>query len=555
VIKKLPDDVIKKISAGEVIENPASCVRELIENSLDAGAKHIKVSIWGGGIDIIEVEDDGIGMFSEDIPLAVQRFTTSKISSFDDLKHLKTLGFRGEALYAIAQVSNLTIVSSTSDDVLSGWECIFNAGELTSSKPAPRKKGTTVVVKDLFFNLPVRRKFLLSKKEEGKRVFEELISYALWHTEVYFEFYEDGSKKLDLPPGDFAQRIISIFGKEFLERAILLNYSDDYLSIKGFVEKPEMVDQKGHEQIILVNGRRVRGDQLRKIIYKAYEKPYGQPDFIIKVEVEPEFVDFNIHPQKREVKVAPYIRLTEKLYKVLYSSFRQYSREIVDSIKVQTDSLSSAKVSEQYGGTRQLEFGEVFQTLTVKNVSKESQTDILNIWQAHKSYIFVQTSNGIMIIDQHAAHERIIYEKLRNRDFSSQLLMFPILIELSVKEKAIFDIYAEFFNSFGFEYRFLGSNSLVIDRVPAVFRNVKKEDIKDLIASLEETPSLPDRLENFLKTIACKSAIKFGDELSKEEMAKLVDELMASDAPFYCPHGRPTIYFISLEELASKFER
>ncbi|MDI6850593.1 MAG: DNA mismatch repair endonuclease MutL [bacterium] len=555
MIKKLPDEVIKKISAGEVVENPASCVRELIENSLDADAKHIKVSIWGGGIDVIEVEDDGIGMPPEEIPLAVQRFTTSKISSFEDLKHLKTLGFRGEALYAIAQVSNLTIVSSASDDVVSGWECIFDAGELTSSKPAPRKRGTTVVVKDLFFNLPVRRNFLLSKREEGKRVFEELISYALWHTEVYFEYYEDGSKKLDLPPGDFAQRIISVFGKEFIERAILFNYRDEYLSIEGFIEKPEMVDQKGHEQIILVNGRRVRGDQLRRVIYRSFEKPYGQPDFVIKIEIEPEFVDFNIHPQKREVKVAPYIRITEKLYKALTNSFRQYSKEIVDSIKVHIDSLSSARVSEQYGGTRQLEFGEAFQSLTLKNVPKEGQTDLLNIWQAHKSYIFVQTSNGIMIIDQHAAHERIIYEKLRKKDFSSQMLMFPILVELSAKEKKIFDMYKELFNSFGFDFRFLGSGSLVIDKVPAIFRSVKKEDIKDLIASLDESPSLPDRLENFLKTVACKSAIKFGDELSKEEMEKLVDELMASDTPFYCPHGRPTIYFISLDELASKFER
>jgi len=164
VIKKLPEDVIKKISAGEVIENPASCVREIIENSLDAGARHIKISIWGGGIDAIEVEDDGVGMSPEEIPIAVQRFTTSKISSFEDLKRLKTLGFRGEALYAIAQVSDLTITSCTSDDATLGWECNFNAGELISSKPAPRKKGTTVIVKDLFFNLPVRRKFLLSKR-------------------------------------------------------------------------------------------------------------------------------------------------------------------------------------------------------------------------------------------------------------------------------------------------------------------------------------------------------------------------------------------------------
>ncbi len=555
MIKKLPEDLIKKISAGEVIENPASCVRELIENSLDAGARHIKISIWGGGIDAIEVEDDGVGMSPEEIPIAVQRFTTSKISSFEDLKRLKTLGFRGEALYAIAQVSNLTITSCTSDDATLGWECNFNAGELISSKPAPRKKGTTVIVKDLFFNLPVRRKFLLSKREEGKRVLDEVISYSLWHTNVYFEYYEEGSKKLDLPPGDFAQRIIAIFGREFLEKSVFLEYRDDYLNFTGFIEKPEVVDQKGYKQILLINGRRVKGDQLKKVIYKAYEKPYGQPEFILKVEVEPEFVDFNIHPQKREVRIAPYVRITEKLFKTLDSRFKEYSKEIVDSIKVSSDSLKSNKTYEQVVTVKQLEFGEAILSEPDRNTPKEVSVEFLNVWQAHKSYIFVQTSNGVMVIDQHAAHERILYDKLRKKEYSSQALMFPILIELSAKEKALFEMYEELFSSFGFEYRFLGSNSLVIDKVPTIFRSVSKEDIRDLIASLEESASLPDRLENFLKTVACKSAIKFGDELSREEMSKLVDELLATDVPFYCPHGRPTIYFIALEELASKFER
>jgi DNA mismatch repair protein MutL len=204
---------------------------------------------------------------------------------------------------------------------------------------------------------------------------------------------------------------------------------------------------------------------------------------------------------------------------------------------------------------KQLEFGEAILSEPDRNTPKEVPVEFLNVWQAHKSYIFVQTSNGVMVIDQHAAHERILYDKLRKKEYSSQALMFPILIELSAKEKALFEMYEELFSSFGFEYRFLGSNSLVIDKVPTIFRSVSKEDIRDLIASLEESASLPDRLENFLKTVACKSAIKFGDELSREEMSKLVDELLATDVPFYCPHGRPTIYFIALEELASKFER
>lgn len=553
MIKKLPEEVISKISAGEVIENPASCVRELIENSLDAGASLVKIKIEGGGIDLIEVEDDGAGIPPDEIQIAVQRFTTSKIKSLEDLKSINSLGFRGEALYAISQVSYLMIKSSISG-VEEGWECEFEAGALKGCRPSPCAKGTTVIVKDLFFNFPVRRKFLLSKREESRRVLSEVISYAVWHDNVHFEFWEDGVKKLSLPKGDFAERLISILGNEIIERSAFVKYKDDYIDIMAFLEKPEFVDSKANEQIVLINGRKVRGDQIRKIIYKVYEKPQGQPDFVVRINVRPEFVDFNVHPQKRDVKIAPYVRLTEKLFKVFSERLREHLYEIYpQESRLQNQSLGILEVNKNSPSIKQLEFGEMAKAETRNESATELQP--LNVWQSHDSFVYVETKSGVMIIDQHAAHERIIFDKLKRKEFALQSLMFPIVVELSAKEKDLLEKYSEFFNNHYFEVRFLGGNTLVVDKVPSVFKNVTKDDIKDLISSLEDVASLPDRLESFLKTIACKSAVKFGDKLSHDDIARLVDELFATETPFYCPHGRPTIYFISLEELKSKFER
>lgn len=557
MIKRLPDDVVKKISAGEVVENPASCVRELVENSLDAGSTVIKVRLQGGGIDLIEVSDNGSGIPKDEIKLAVERYTTSKISKFDDLRNLKTLGFRGEALYAISQVSFLTIRSNTTEKFEEGWECNFEAGKLNFEGPSPHPKGTTVLVRDLFHNIPVRRKFLLSKREEGKRVFNEIIMYALWHYDVAFNFQDEEGLILELNPGDFGSRTIELLGQDFVEKSLFLSYEDKYMKICGFISKPETLSNVRYpKQIVLLNGRGIKSDQVKKAVFKAYDNPTGNPSFVFRIEINPEFVDFNIHPQKREARISTYLRFTEKLTKIIAERITNYQSEIGASIHIDGLRLvSSAHNQRTHKEVQQLELGEMLPTSQEILSRTEEKTPGVNLWQAHNSYIFAQTSSGIMIIDQHAAHERIIYDKLRKRNFSIQSLLFPILVPLTSKEKLILEGFSDILNSFGFEFRYLDENSLVIDKVPSVFKNISREEIKELLDSLEETPELPARLDAFLKTIACKAAVKFGDKLSKEEMSTLIDELFTTDNPFNCPHGRPTIYFISLEELKSRFER
>ncbi|MEO0236535.1 MAG: DNA mismatch repair endonuclease MutL [candidate division WOR-3 bacterium] len=557
MIKRLPDDVVKKISAGEVIENPASCVRELVENSLDAGSTNIKVKLQGGGIDLIEVSDNGSGISKDEIKLAVERFTTSKISNFDDLKNLKTLGFRGEALYAISQVSLLTIRSNVTDNYEDGWECSFEGGKLNFEGPYSHPRGTTVIVKDLFYNIPVRRKFLLSKREESKRVFNELIMYALWHYNVAFTFQDEEELMFELNPGDFGSRVVELLGQDFVEKSLFLSYEDKYMKISGFVSKPETLSVTRYpKQIVLLNGRGIKSDQVKKAVFRAYDNPTGNPSFVFRIEISPEFVDFNIHPQKKEVKISTYVRFTERLTKIITERITNYQSELGASIHVNGLKLVSTPHNQRiHKDAQQLELGEMFPQSQDILPKVEEKGPGANLWQAHNSFIFAQTSSGIMIIDQHAAHERIIYDKLKKRNFSIQSLLFPILVPLTSKEKLLIESYSEILSSFGFEFRYLDENSLVIDKVPSIFKNISREEIKELLDSLEETPELPARLDLFLKTVACKAAVKFGDALSKEEMSTLIDELFTTDNPFNCPHGRPTIYFISLEELKSRFER
>ncbi len=558
MIKKLPEEVIKKISAGEVVENPASCVRELIENSLDAGATSIRIAVQGGGIDYIEVSDNGVGIPRDEIKLAVERFTTSKISDLADLKSIKTLGFRGEALYAISQVSNLIIRTNTSKNFEEGWECHFSGGVLVYEGPYPHDKGTTVIVKDLFFNFPARRKFLLSKREESRRITNEILAYALWHKEVSFEFSDNGEKIIDVKPGDFGDRVLQLLGKEFLDGSLFVTYEDKHIKVLGFISKPETLSiTKFPKQILLINGRGIKSEQIKKAIFKAYDRPTGNPNFVFQIEINPEFVDFNVHPQKKEAKIATYLRFTEKISKIISERIQGYKSELGGSLNTGILSIAKdlASFRPQKNETLQLELGEMM-PLSQQNVPPLTEEKVsINLWQAHASYIFAQTISGIMIIDQHAAHERIIYDRLKKKQFSAQTLLFPILVQLTPAEKQLFDSFTDLLNSYGFEFRYLDDNSLIFEKVPSVFKSIRREDLKELINSLEEAPELPSRLDNLIKSIACKAAVKFGDTLSREEMSTLIDELFTTDNPFNCPHGRPTIYFISLEELKSRFER
>lgn len=559
MIRKLPEEVIKKIAAGEVIENPSSVVRELVENAIDAGARNIKIVAEEGGKRLIVVEDDGIGMTRDQIPLAVERFTTSKISSEEDLSHISTLGFRGEALHSIATVSKLTIRSGTSDNLESSWEVVFEGTVPKEIKPAPYRKGTTVIVRDLFFNFPVRRKFLGGDLYEGRRIIETVTTYALWNPEISFELFINGNEVYNLMPvGSYDERIRNIYGEDFIEETVeIKSRFGNSLEIWGRITRPEKMKVRPVIQLIIVNGRNVKSDQVRSAIYKALMEVKNNPEFVLFIKVDPQYIDFNIHPQKKDVRFTKSLRIFEKVYRSIRETL-EITKESYLSVPVSGSTpilkITHAPVyhpAREKKNARQLELGEM-------NLSESQENEHLipqAVWQAHNSYIIAEVKSGIVIIDQHAAHERVIYEQLIEKKVGTQNLLFPVTVHLTPQEMQIYDEYRDILDTFGFKIRKFSQTTIVIEGVPNVFSSITKDEFREILSELEVKRSFPDRFQYSLKTIACKAAIKAGEPLSTEEMMSLINQLFHCKNPYFCPHGRPTIIKLGLEELERKFGR
>ncbi len=558
MIKKLPDDVVKKIAAGEVIDSPASVVRELVENAIDAQAKNIRIVVEESGKRLIIVEDDGVGIPRDEIPIAVERFTTSKISSEEDLSKIETLGFRGEALHSIATVSRLTIRSGTEGD--SSWEVIFNGTTPESIRPAPFRKGTTVIVKDLFYNFPVRRKFLGGDLYEGRRIIEVVTSYALWNHEIGFELHVNGNEVFNLPPVETrTERIRDIYGEDFIEETIeIKSGSGSSFELEGRISRPEKMKLKPVTQIILVNGRSVKSDQIRSAIYKALMEVKNYPEFIIFVHVDPQYIDFNVHPQKKEVRFSRSLRIFERVYRsvretleVTKTAYLKVPAGDTVPLRLIQEKTPSYKPEDVPKNARQLELGEM---QPVSETEEENYTPRA-VWQAHNSYIIAEVKTGIIIIDQHAAHERVIYEQLLERKIGTQNLLFPVTVHLTPQEMQIYDEYKDILESFGFKIRRFSQTTVVIEGVPSVFSTITKDEFREILSELESKKSLPDRFQYSVKTIACKAAVKAGEPMTNEEMLALINQLFHCKNPYFCPHGRPTIIKLGLEELERKFGR
>ena len=560
-IKQLPEEVISRIAAGEVVENPASVLRELLENSIDAGATRIDITVEEGGKKLIKVVDDGHGMNDREIELAVRRFTTSKISSVDDLESIGTLGFRGEALYAIGSVSRLTIRSKRADEDI-GYEGYFEEAELVELKPAPIGAGTTVTVRDLFYNFPVRRKFLGSDYAEARRIIEVVTDYALAHPGISFSLRIDGKDIMNLGQASSPiERIEQIYGQDFIEETITLTSKfGEKLTIHGVISRPDRVKKSPLTQLLFVNGRRIRDNRLRAAIYGAYEQEKMHPQYILFIEVDPRFVDFNIHPQKKEVKFHRTLRMYEKLMKSVRETLNRSRTTYSHLGEMPTMRIVETPITHvgETGG-RQMEIGEMQPRLQAEERREEIRDESTyipeKIWQIHDSYIIAQVRSGFIIVDQHAAHERILYEKLRKRKYNTQNFLFPIVLNLTPKEFAVFQDISGILEGYGFRIKILSGRTAVVEGAPDIFKNPTKEIFLEIIDELQDVKSLPDRHLELLKTLACKAAIKAGDKLSGEEMNALLDQLFSCENPFFCPHGRPTVIKISLEELERKFAR
>ena len=603
-IKILPENLANKIAAGEVVQRPESVVKELLENAIDAKAKNIELIVKQAGKTLIQVCDDGIGMSEEDALLCIQKHATSKISTIDDLESIRTLGFRGEALSSIAAVSQLEIRTETRENDIGTLVKIEKEGEIYKSKIST-SKGTCVSVKNLFYNTPARRKFLKSDATEFKHIIDTFNKIALANYSINFKFYNNDELIFDYKSGSLEDRISQIFADNMIDALIKVEELTDYISISGYIGKPSVFRKSKGEQYLYLNGRFVINKNLNHAVFNAFENILEKGDypfFILFIEIDPSKVDVNIHPSKLEVKFED----EKDIYNFVFSVIRKTisSFDLIPSMSIDV-SLSNEVESrlnfDPFVPVRKNDFSDrpvvtkkvdfitnedielVFGSITdniQKNTDanfnfqdKDSSEKILTktfededergfIVQLHNKYILCQIKTGLMIIDQHIAHERILYEKALTRMESnlplSQNLLFPINVELDPASIELLKELNTYLLRLGFQLKFKSSTKVIIEGVPEDIKSgYEAKILKEIIEEFQinyRQKKLEQR-DNIAKSYSCKTAIKTGDKLSESEMRLLIDQLFATTMPYVCPHGRPVLIKITLNEFDKRFGR
>ncbi|MGD8979505.1 MAG: DNA mismatch repair endonuclease MutL [candidate division WOR-3 bacterium] len=540
-IRILEDDVRGKIAAGEVIVRPASVVKELIENSIDAGANRIEVEIQNGGKDKCLVNDDGMGMGREDAQLALERYATSKIASVNDIDSIRTFGFRGEALASIAQVSRFEM--ETSDGQL-GTRVVAQGGVVSGVFNSERPRGTRIRVSDVFYNLPARRKFLKSVQWERRLIVELVKNYSLVHPKISFSLNDGARTILSLASVDSMHgRARALLTKRIADLLVSIDCPIGNMRIVGFLSRPDLPVR--HKLTALyVNSRPVKYPRLYHTIMEAYENPKTVPVYALNIVVEPGFVDANIHPAKTEVKFKD-----ERYVSDLVS---QMIRREVFQRSVKTGHLSQGHELPATPGPTAHYVQDAMISYGPEKVEPVHGSD--EFWQLHDTYILAQTKSGLIIVDQHVAHERVIYETVMKGRVQSQRLLFPITIELTPEEHEVYRKTKRALEEMGIEFKEFSAQTVVVDSVPADFR-IYRDEIAGIFSELLELGDLVHEKSKIARVVACHGAIKAGQRLSPPEMRDLIDRLFATDNPYTCPHGRPIVIRWTIEDLEHKFGR
>tara|TARA_B100001996_G_scaffold376842_2_gene358613 strand:- start:56 stop:1795 length:1740 start_codon:yes stop_codon:yes gene_type:complete len=576
-IKLLSEDLQNKISAGEVVERPASVIKELLENSLDAGSKKINIVIEQGGHQLIQVRDDGAGIPKNQIPLAIKRFHTSKIEKLDDLFSINTLGFRGEALASIASVAHLSIISSYESD--EGAELSIVNGKLGNLVPAPNIGGTQITIRDLFYNTPARRKFLKTTRTEGRKIIDMVRRFGLSRPSIGFTLVVDGKKIIELFPEKFDERIGSLFDNTYKKNLIPIEIAKTDYIFSGYIGNLNLIRKRYGEQFIFMNGRYIKDRLLNSAVYSAYQslvKRGEYPFFVINIQMPYDQVDVNVHPMKTEVRFHDEWRV----YHVLKSGVNESLSKILNTIpnfqKNNSNVDSFFQVSTKQSGFRfnsgyseeinnsnidKVDRAKTYASNLVSNNDELEDFNIERIWQIHKRYIVSEINSGLVIIDQHVAHERVLYEEclaaFESKVVSSQTLLFPEEINFAKDE---YDILLEIFpylKKIGFKIREGEDSKIYVEATPAdISWGEEKKIIKEIIDEFISTrKTYSSYKEALAASYACKAAVKAGDIMTNSEMMVLVNRLFSTEHPYYCPHGRPIIIQLSLDELDRRFER
>lgn len=604
-INVLDEATISKIAAGEIIEDPASVVKELLENSIDAGAKDISVEIRGNAGDYIKVKDNGSGIGKEDLKFAFLHHSTSKLKNERDIFSVMTLGFRGEALASIAHVSKVEIITRTEGDVTATRAFIEN-GQIIEREETAAEVGTTIIVRNLFYNVPVRKKYLKSDKREFAKVQDIVEKIALSSTNISIKLISDG-KVILFKNNNLDERntIYTVLGREIAENMIYIESDENAnYTLSGYISNNKLFRSTRNYQYLFVNGRCVKNLDISKEIEKQYYTliPLNRyPVFILNIEVDPILVDVNIHPKKNEIKLSnesdilstigdivrqtlnpnrQFAKVKENNEAENLTVFQIYSEDKVEKISPEeefrreyvdapTEVSTAYEPEEEYSKDKEYTFNTDYINSEVVFEDKSTNLDeffkIENgnfIGILFRTYILIENpyEAKIFVIDQHAAHERVLFEKFKyefeNEEVISQILLMPQTLDVSPNEMANTVAHKDLLKKFGFAVEEFGSDKIVIREVPMIFdAPVSVNFIRDIIENLDEIDSKYE--SNIYKVMkkACKAAVKGGDAISKREVDALISDLKKCEIPFTCPHGRPTIVEVSKDELEKLFLR
>jgi len=566
IIKVLPKHLVNQIAAGEVVERPSSVVKELLENSIDAKATEIILEIVGAGDELIKVTDNGCGMDATDAKLAFERHATSKIQSQEDLFNIGTMGFRGEAIASIASVSLVKLQTKRNEDSI-GTKIETVAGAIESMEECSCNNGTSIEVKNLFFNTPARKKYLKSLSSEYQSILRLFQGIALINPTIHFKLVHNNKFVADYPKSkNLIERINSTLGKHTAENCIPIFYESNEISINGFIGKPELARKGSKHQHLYVNNRPITHSLFNYALAESYHSLLmdgKKPFFVININIAPHLIDVNVHPRKLEIRFVNQSHLFSILRKaaqktleknVLMPSFTVHE----ETVDLNTSTSSQSVAPFTYDHSRPAKLNKYSYR---KN--DEKAPSMMPIAQIAKSYILAENEEGLILIDQHAAHERVQFEKLMDEfeksEAQKQQLLLPITIEFSTLECEIFNQHKETFIKLGFEIELFGKNTFIVQSVPSI---IARENIEQIILNVisdlsedKQTRAVKSPQEKVIEYMSCRSAIKFGKTLSIDEMMELIRQLDTLKRPYTCPHGRPSMIKLSFDELEKRFKR
>jgi len=585
-IKILDSSLIDQIAAGEVVERPASILKELLENSIDADSKNIKIKIKGGGIKSIQVIDDGIGISKKDINLAFTRHATSKINNIKDLNSIESLGFRGEALPSIASISQVELTSTIKDNL--GCTIKINGGKTISIKSKKANQGTAITVSNIFYNTPARRKFLKSMQSEQLYIYKVIRYFFISNPQISFTFINNNKTIYDLKPSNLKKRINDTFPNTNMNELINVDLSKGSLDIRGFCGSLSMLKKRPGEQYLFINDRFVTNKLLNSAVYSCYKtviKRGEYPFFVLFISMPANDIDVNVHPAKLDVRLKNEWQIYHLVKLAINNSIKNILNmtPYLDKDKhysaynnsLNNDQFTGPSINLQnaprediskFENNKQLDLDRILSNIETNN-DNDNDNNIINsitdgfIWQIHNKYLLTEIKTGIVIIDQHVAHERVLFELAKNAlsgsPLPSQTLLFPQTLNLEKDEFDYLTNISHYLEKVGFKFREFGKDTILIEGSPAdVSIGMEKKIIKDILEQYIDTKEHESEfIDNIAATYACKSAIKAGDYLDEKERKILIDRLFSTEHPYYCPHGRPIIFNLSMEEIDSRFER